>query len=258
MFMLMPWESECFENGIYFRLSNQSSRAKRVVLVHGLGGNMNAWDMVARFLFHSGIGYMRLDLPGHGLSRPVSHRNELLPERIAEKLKGLLEELGMSRPFMVVHSFANLLLPFMDFRKAVMVSPPYMKAKNLARISWVAELFEGLGYLSLRWERPSTHEYDFSRKHKDFELYGFFKDVFPWHLSTMLFGLSMDIPDFRRLSSRKVLIVHGIHDSLVPITHARILAKLIHARLVELDDNHIIPINSWESLSSIAIRFFGG
>lgn len=97
-----------------------------IIFLHGLGGNLTQWALVAPELAasHRVLG---LDLPGFGGTRRL--RGQLTYDRLADEVFGLMDRRGVKRAYLVGHSFGGAVATHMALRAPerlrglVLVSP---------------------------------------------------------------------------------------------------------------------------------------
>jgi len=84
-----------------------------IVFVHGLGGNLTQWHLVAPELrrTHRVIG---MDLPGFGATRRL--RGRYTYDRLADEVFALMDRRGVRRAFLVGHSFGGAVATQMALR----------------------------------------------------------------------------------------------------------------------------------------------
>lgn len=88
--------------GLNFRLSGKGREI--VIFLHGFLGDLTIWDAFA-FELKSNYTILQVDLPGHGLSDPVStvHTMELMAKKIVE----LMDHLELKTAHIVGHSMGG-------------------------------------------------------------------------------------------------------------------------------------------------------
>lgn len=97
-----------------------------IVFLHGLGGNLTQWALVAPELAKS-HRVLGLDLPGFGSTRPMP--GQLTYDRLADSVFALLDRRRVRRAFLVGHSFGGAVATHMALRAPerlaglVLVSP---------------------------------------------------------------------------------------------------------------------------------------
>ncbi len=92
-------------NGIKLRCRIEGE-GPDLVLVHGVGSRLDAWDGVVAALDGS-LRTIRLDLRGHGESDKPHGRIEL--SDFTDDIAGLLDALGITRCHLVGHSLGGLI-----------------------------------------------------------------------------------------------------------------------------------------------------
>ena len=77
-----------------------------LLLVHGSGSHRGIWDPILERVARE-REVVAVDLPGHGESPPLPPGDRYTPQRLAESLGPLLDELGWERPHVAGHSLGG-------------------------------------------------------------------------------------------------------------------------------------------------------
>ncbi|HEV8666387.1 MAG TPA: alpha/beta hydrolase [Candidatus Paceibacterota bacterium] len=243
--------------GIAYRTGNFETGRQTLVFIHGLSGNVCAWEPYEKALENS-YNVLTYDLRGHGLSVRPKTFDEYDLAFFTEDLQALLEELQIQDPIIISHSFGTLvaqqfLLAYPNTAKAVLfISPVY----NIRKLLLTRLTFVGLSLyvrvLRLFSPKPFVahrHGYLFNAKAGDWDMDRVSEDLRTTGLRSYsyclrhLYGADTDI-NWEMIATR-AYILHGTRDSLVPVINAKSLAKVLPAAKLELlDDNHCIVLNN--------------
>jgi pimeloyl-ACP methyl ester carboxylesterase len=74
--------------------SERLGRGQPLLMVHGLGGSVRSWDMIAPVLSQS-RQLVLIDLPGHGMSPPIRGRQTIAA--FADEIANFIQDQGLSR-----------------------------------------------------------------------------------------------------------------------------------------------------------------
>ncbi|MGV1795234.1 alpha/beta fold hydrolase [Rhizobium sp. A37_96] len=89
---------------LHYRLEGAGSEP--LICIHGVGGSLDAWEGVARFL-HDDFRILRMDLRGHGLSTKVRGRYEI--DDFVNDVLALADEAGFSSFNLAGYSLGGLI-----------------------------------------------------------------------------------------------------------------------------------------------------
>ena len=113
---------------VHYRLEGPKNKPL-VILVHGLGANLNCWRRVFPLL-KDHFQVLAFDLPGFGLTPDPEHFFAKQPEKVTQLLVDLLEKLKVKKPaHLIGNSLGGLLsLVLMEkfpssFERAILINP---------------------------------------------------------------------------------------------------------------------------------------
>lgn len=93
---------------IYYHLTPRNKN-KWLIFLHGLGGDLTAWQTERRFFDKKGISTIALDLRGHGLSERKNEKSFYHLENYAKDLLFLIEKEKIHKPVVVGHCFGGMI-----------------------------------------------------------------------------------------------------------------------------------------------------
>lgn len=251
---------------IYYETHKGSKDKPTLFFLHGMGGDVDAWQFVAKPLQAQGYGTIAMDLRGHGYSShprtPESYNLSHLVQDIEDILKAEKQE----EIILIGHCYgANIALTFtlqnpQMVKKLIVIGasycpPPYLKnailRKGAALTTNLATLF------SLPARKPWHSPYPEGKHHEDYEWFGLFRTI--WHNSLRSYAqTSRQIENFnvlKELPKIKVptLIIAGEKDSIYPLPLSEKLHQEIPNSKLEVikNANHVLPMNNPEEITKL-------
>ena len=203
-----------------------------LLLIMGLGGNLEMWRPLERELVPLGFQTIAFDAPGTGDSAAPGAL--LRMPGLADLAAGLLEELGHDRVDVLGVSFGGAVAQELTHRHPGRVASLVLAATNCGLGSWPGDpwstvlLLSPVGYF-LRSRR--------SRLHRPPSTLGYLSQLYAATGWTSL-------PWLHRLSL-PTLVLAGDDDALVPLANARQLAAAIPGARLEVVRNgdHLFLLN---------------
>ena len=250
--------------GIAYRTNIFIPERKTLLFVHGLSGSLSAWYQYEK-IFENNYNLITFDLRGHGLSSRPTRRGYVMREFV-EDICALLMELGVERCSIVSHSFGTLIA--MEFTRAhpeivernIFLAPAYgvyhFKISKL-----LAGFGAALAMVPLRVRAYGRTDYARFFPTPDYSVARIGTDIANMGLRSYLQGLRVvfdrDYSTGWAALTAPALVVHGADDSIIPVEHARELAKILkNSKLIELPGaNHILVLNNVEMVAAEIEKF---
>jgi len=252
--------------GIAYRTNSFLPGRKTVLFVHGLSGSLSAWYPYEK-TFEKTYNLITFDLRGHGRSVRPGRRGYAMSEFV-EDIRVLLEYLKVEQCSIVSHSFGALIA--MEFTRAyphavernVFLAPAY-GVHHFKITKFLANLGAALAMMPLRIRAYGRTDYSLFYPTPDYSVSRIGTDILNMGLRSYLRGLRVVFDrdysaDWAALTA-PALVVHGADDSIVPVEHARALAKILtNSTLVELSKaNHILILNNVDEVAAEIEKFVG-
>uniref|UniRef100_A0A942Y9E5 Alpha/beta fold hydrolase n=1 Tax=Neobacillus citreus TaxID=2833578 RepID=A0A942Y9E5_9BACI len=235
-------------DGTYVRVSSVGQPGDRAfLLVAGLGIAATYYERLAPHLNENGPVHA-LDLPGFaGVPR---FRGPVSIERYADAVEHVIDELGLEDPVLVGHSMGTQVVTEVaarrpEIRDLVLISPVVDAAARTKRQS------------AVRFLRSSLHEPAAVRWHgiTAYALCG-------WHWFSKVLPKMIAFPIEERAAvvQARTLIVRGEHDTLVPRSWVRRLARVFpYAVLREVVDGaHSVMHAQADAVARLAVAHVDG
>lgn len=255
---------------IHFEVRGNPKRMPTVIFVHGMGGDLTAWNQSCSFFAEKGYATVALDLRGHGFSLRAKNHEFYSLDNFARDVIAVQEACGAKKAVYVGHCFGGIvsLIAVARYharvRGLVLVDSGYMHPEvhipvgDPRLISFMAGLFAKLPIPLHRHSRP-----DYSRfvGSSDFDKRRILSDILHTSLSSYLHILShayaFNGEALLDTISCPTLIIEGENDTIFPPAVARTMHRRIKTSTLSLipDTNHIIVLNNPKEMNGELYRF---
>ncbi len=235
-----------------------------LVFLHGLGGDLNAFNSFRELFFKHGYRSIAIDFRGHGLSTRVKNRSSYDFDNLADDVISILNQEQISSFILVGHCLGGL-----TAQKIAIKNPAGLKKLVLLNSTPLTyPLFKNIGfakftkYLALILERvlPTTKvsgRIDHQRyiKTGDFYVPRVFNDVL--HTSVASYGqilsyvLNYDVLDQVHKITVPTLIIAGGNDKIFPTSWSQLLKQNIKNSVLKIypKGNHLFAFASVAEVS---------
>ncbi len=255
---------------IYYETSIADAKAPVVVLVHGIGGDVDGWEYVRDILIGNGMSTIALDVRGHGFS---AHPRRFKDYKLDLMLKDILHVLDaehLDRVVLVGHSGGailalNFALAHQDRLQALVLlagsyrAPAYMRSQFT---KYIAHAMIAIGaFISLPHFGPWHSTYPREKFNREYEPWGLTRTIMRNSLRSYLLIsrelVSIDLES--RLAEIKVptLIVAGENDSIYPLAISKKMHEKIQGSQLEIvpGANHVLILNNIEETAGYIVDF---
>ena len=244
---------------LYYETYTRGAQQPTVFLIHGAGGDLDAWQYVRNGLLESDFPCMAMDIRGHGYSGHPKSPAAYSMDKFTDDIAAILRNEKIDKIFLVGHSFGaavvlSFALRYPDKLKGLVVisgsyrQPGYLSSK--AMTSLATKAMSALSFVSPPPIKPGHSVYPAGKFHKDFEWFGLVKTIMRNSWKSYLLSnrevLTLDIE--HRLSSIKVptLFIAGTADSVFPFEISQNMHQKIAGSKLELISgaNHVVVLNN--------------
>lgn len=262
-------EIKIYYNLLGFEAKNSKKfKPETLVFLHGLGGDLAAWDEIRELFLKKGFRSVAVDLRGHGLSsRPEKNRFYSFDE-LAEDVLKIIRQEELSQVILVGHCLGGMIAQQIaitnpeEVLKLVLISTscqPFRLIKKLkinAAISKLAQMFEN--YLSKVHASGRISHRKFVGS-GDFNVFRIMNDLKYTSLNSysQIFSKVHNFDLSKKITNIKAetLIIVGNKDSIFPVNSSKRIDKLIpKTKYIQLDkaDHMIIFKYPKEVVNSVA------
>lgn len=256
---------------IYYEVAVGKNRKKCLVFLHGLTGNLTAWNEERKHFLKNGMSSIALDLRGHGYSDRSADLDFYKMDKFTQDVMEVMNSEGFDEYAIVGHCFGGMIAIVLEANH-----PKVSKGLVLVDTSFKRPLFVEPIYKHdfLKWVLGliAANIPEFNLKgHVDYRKYLGTSDFDPnrilhdlLHTSLKSFLLICELlVEYNAIQLLKkirvpTLVVDGTNDSIFPPKVAQALNKRIKRSFLDLipGANHVLVINNPEDLSREMEKFF--
>jgi len=241
-----------------------------LVFLHGLGGNLYAWNEIRTIMHKKNYSTLAIDLRGHGESFRPKKINDYKLEYFADDINKIIKKEKIKKFVIIGHCFGGVIASiyqnkYKKAKGAILIASTYKSPKRLKAIIPVLGLFNYFlsNYL------PDKNLYN-RKSFDDFINTGDYnpKRIFTDILNTSPKSYSATFYQFNKYNGEKilpkinipVLIISGENDTIFNLKYAEKIAKLIKKSKLEIIEhtNHILIINYPQKITKLIIKFLNG
>jgi len=247
-----------------------ASALPTLFFVHGIGGDVDAWQFVRPFLSAQGYGAVAMDLRGHGHSDHPKHRAAHNIERIEEDIQAVMDAEHVRKPILIGHSGGAVVAAQFAAHHSDLLQKLILINGSYCPPSWLASpLLRGIanvvisvgGFISppsyKKWHSP----YPLGKTHKEFEIYGLARTMFYNSLRSYLYTsyelINIDLSAHLEKISIPTLLIASEHDGIFPVHIQQHMQKKIpNSKLIVLKDtNHVSVLNNPKGVAHAMLEF---
>lgn len=261
--------TKVFINILYPQVKNHLHLSE-LIFLHGLGGDLTAWDKERAVLQNLGYTSLALDLRGHGLSDKPENKDDYSLSRFAKDVMEVIKKEKIKKPVIVGHCFGGMIALSLAaiypkiFSRLILVDTSF-------KLPFFAKPFANHGFFQkiiqlIAEKSPLTKNYnhvDFSRfiGTTDYDWKRILSDVLHTSLHSYLLIcdqlLQFDASSLLKKIKIPTLVISGKRDRIFPLRIAKELSeRILHAKLISVPNaNHIIVINNPTELTNEIHKF---
>lgn len=255
---------------IYYQIYPNEKKNKTLVLLHGLGGDLDAWKKDVDIFRKLGYPVVLVDLRGHGKSdRPTTDQSYHF-KRFAEDIKEIILVEELKRTILVGHCFGGVIAMMVDvyfpsiINALVLIDTtykPHFLAESFSKHKSLQKLMDLVIKVSPTIHSSSPRDYAIFVGTKDIDIRRLWSDITHTSLKTYLLAsellVNMPPESFLRKIQVPTLIIEGIEDTIFPVELAAVMYQRIKHSAVEFieEANHILVLNNPTEITATIDRF---
>jgi pimeloyl-ACP methyl ester carboxylesterase len=255
---------------IYFEMSGKINFKKTILFLHGLGGNLTAWDPQRKYFEKLGYTTIAVDLRGHGLSGRPKNRAKYTPEILAKDILTFLEKYEIKNFILVGHCLGGMVsliltgLYKIKPKALILIATTYefpAYAVLIQRSKILSLSANILNLLPFYLGKPGHMPIDKFRGTCDLSPRRILNDIF-YTTAQSFVSLYSNLFQFNGQYLLKnihcqTLIIHGEKDTFFAPSYAfKIHEQIKNSQLVLLPDaNHILAINNPEEVNQAIHKY---
>lgn len=245
-------------DGLKLYYERHGTGKEAILFIHGLGGDVAAWDEERVFFHRLGYTTIAVDLRGHGYSDHAQDEDGYGIERFADDIHALIEAENLKDFILVGHCFGGMVaflteLIYPGRAKALILidssyKQPYFSQKQVR--SAIKALTSAVARISPRKYTPRHVDYSSKGFEHDFEPFGLVGVIKHNSLKTFLKVskeiLGLNVLDKLSQITIPTLLIVGTADTIYPVAVSQDMHKKIaSSRLVLVDrGNHPVVLNN--------------
>lgn len=240
---------------LYYETNITDAQNPVIFFIHGVGGDLDAWQYVKDKLLPKGFSSITMDLRGHGKSgHPFSFKKYKLSNFIEDAIK-IMDFEKIEKVILIGHSLGAVLATHIALarperiEKLILISssyspPPYFK------IPGALLLCNALALLSPPPIYPKHSIYPPEKFHKDVEIFGLIKTIIRNSLKSYLLSskeiLKTNIKSDLKNIKTPTLIISGNKDTIFPAPISENIHSQVPNSKLEIikNANHVIVLNN--------------
>lgn len=255
---------------IYYEVSGNIHSSPILIFLHGLGGDLTAWDKEREYFLKKGYASIGFDLRGHGFSQRSKTKDFYNLDNFVKDIVMLIEYENLSNFILVGHCFGGIISLLLEGKYKsngsglVLVDTGY-KAPYFSEFVVDHALVQMMLVLFSKVNLPlgnSKHaDYDKFINTPDFDLKRIFSDILNTSLQSYLqickSLFSFNGKELLENVTIPTLIIEGLQDSIFPLKMAKELHDHIKNSYLKLipKANHIILLTDPKDLSEAIEEF---
>lgn len=253
---------------IYYEVYRGETAKPTLFFVHGIGGDLDAWQFVRESL--GDYPAVALDLRGHGYSTHPRRAKGYALSHIEADIGAVLRAEHLTQVILIGHSGGAVVAAGFAskhkelLRGLVLISssycpPAYMRSRTLRALA--LGLLSALSWISPAPTRGWHSPYPRGKHHKDVEIYGLVRTIYHNSLSSYArFSqelLRIDATEALKSLSLPTLLIAGTDDGVYPLAISEKMHSLIQHSTLEVVEgaNHPIILNKPQAVAE-AIAVF--
>ena len=242
-----------------------------MLFLHGLGGDLTAWNPEMEYFENLGYSVAALDLRGHGLSEKGKGKEFYDFINYAQDVEFFIQKQKFKKVILIGHCFGGMVSLYVASRRVVGLSglvlidtsykPPIFLGSNSLEKGLLKHVVSFLAYILPNIEIKKHVDFTKYRGTHDIDIERFTSDVLHTSIKSYLLIceelIGYDAKKLLEYIKIPTLVMEGENDTIFPPKISKYLAKrIIHSRLDLIPQaNHILVINNPHEVSNSIDEF---
>lgn len=248
---------------IHYDISENFTPKGCLVFLHGLGGDLTAFNPMRKLFEDDGISTLAVDIRGQGKSGRPKRKQAYTLDALAEDVIAVLKKEKVEKFVLIGHCFGGIVAMKVtekihdDIKQLILIDTNYQApswATFLYRIPFIPELLPFIISIMPTWHIKTPVDYIKYRGGGDYDIPRIFSDVFHTSLRTYLLLsqtlLRLNLTSIVEKFTLPTIIIEGEEDTIYPPRVAENLHTLIpKSKLIFLPEaNHILVITNYKEV----------
>ncbi|MBI3633327.1 MAG: alpha/beta hydrolase [Candidatus Vogelbacteria bacterium] len=252
---------------IYYEVYGEHSAGKPVLFfVHGVGGDLDAWQYVKNFLLAKKYSAVAMDIRGHGHSGHPRKPEAYKLERFVEDVIEVFDAEQLDKVILIGHSLGAVLTTHITLahqkrvEKLILIAGSYLPPSYF-KIPGSFALTDFLALISPPPVRAGHSIYPSQKHHKDIEIFGLMRTIARNSVMSYILSsreiLKNDLTTELTKIEVPTLIISGSKDSVFPTN----ISELMHSQIknsqlkIIKEANHVVVLNNAEETAELIGEF---
>lgn len=259
-----------FDGAKIYYTKSLKDKNRWLIFLHGLGGDLTAWQKERAYFTKLGISTIALDLRGHGLSDRSQDKDFYKLENFAKDVEVVLDKESIKNAVIVGHCFGGIVSIFFQSQfpnssKALILidtsyKPPFFGDKFVAKVLY-DNIFNLLLKVMPNLKKAGHADYERFIGTSDLNIRRILSDILHTSLRSYLMIsdqlVNLDATTLLNKITVPTLVVEGSKDSIFPPDIAEYLSRRIKNSELDLIEgaNHILILNNPQQLEKSINNF---
>lgn len=240
-----------------------------IVFLHGLGGDLTAWEPTRELLRQKGFKTLAIDVLGQGKSDRPNKKEYYSFEELAAGVVELLNSENVASCVLVGHCYGGIIAEYIAstnpllVSKLILINTTYKKPFNNGLLSNALSqgIFNMLGFILPSFRYRKKVHFEGYKGTTDHDIKRISSDILHTSGKSYMYLLAnilkLDAKSIVEKINCPVLIISGSLDSVYPTKISREMKNLIKNAKLEIveGENHIIVINNPEVTAKLIEDF---
>ncbi|MBI3632048.1 MAG: alpha/beta hydrolase [Candidatus Vogelbacteria bacterium] len=232
-----------------------ANKGPTLFFVHGVGGDLDAWQYLRKVLHKKGFSSIAMDLRGHGYSDHPCTSSQYQLNNFIDDVISVVDAEEIDKVILIGHSLGAVLTTHVALyhqdriERLILISSSYLPPAYF-KIPGIFLLTDLLAFLSPPPVYPGHSSYPQGKHHKDIEIFGLIRTIMRNSFKSYALSskeiLKSNIEQDLKTIKVPTLIISGDRDSVFPARISKYLHSQISGSELKIigGANHVIVLNN--------------